>query len=45
VLNMLHDEIMDFEVRGTEFRPEDIQICPFSMGPADIEAAVSPSPS
>jgi hypothetical protein len=45
VLNMLHDEIMDFEGRGTEFRSEDIQYVHAAWVLQTLEAAVSPSPS
>jgi hypothetical protein len=45
VLNMLHGEIMDFEDRGTEFRPEDIQYVHAAWVLQTLEAAVSPSPS
>ncbi|CAM6051613.1 unnamed protein product [Sphagnum compactum] len=42
---MLHDEIMDFEARGTEFQPEDIQYVHAAWVLQTLEAAVSPSPS
>ncbi|CAK9263741.1 unnamed protein product [Sphagnum jensenii] len=42
---MLHGEIMDFEDRGTEFRPEDIQYVHAAWVLQTLEAAVSPSPS